>query len=194
MKNNDDLVKAKKFISLENFKFNSTNTDTFNHLDILFTRRDKWLSRQIRRFTRSNWSHVAIVLNYNGVIFVVDSQKNGTNIKEFSVWMDQYKYEFIRVRRWDWSTRPYKGQVIDRIHKVMGVTGYDFKSLLIKQPIYLLTGKWLGKKNEAATKRMYCSEFVAYAFNMNKFWKMHPQKLLDEMYAHPDFMFLDKPY
>ncbi len=152
-----------------------------NHLDVVFCKRKTLLSRLIRKFTKSDWSHVALVLNYNGTVLIADSQINGTNIKELSVWQKKYKYE-TRIARYSYKILPSKQHDIeDRVHSVIGVTGYDFASLLIKQPIFLITKKWFGKRRNPAKKRLYCSEFIAYAFNIGKWWKMTPEDLWSYM-------------
>ncbi len=175
---------------LQFFNLNS-GPDELIHMDVIFCSRDTWLSKQIRRFTRSKFSHVAILLKYDKGTFIVDSQRNGTNIKEFSVWMREYKYD-ITVVRPDYTLLDYSPHdTLKRIHEVMGVTGYDFRSLLITQPLYLLTGQWLGRKNERALKRMYCSEFVAYCHFRPKFWKYSPGKLYDYFKNSGKFRLLD---
>ena len=53
-----------------------------------------------------------------------------------------------------------------------GVTGYDFVSLLIRQPIRLITGKWRKQKNEE--DRMYCSEYAMWTHRVERSYRMSP--------------------
>ena len=70
----------------------------------------------------------------------------------------------------------------------IGHTPYDLKSLFITQPIYQLTGKWVGRPEEKADTKMYCSEYVSWVFSLEEWWKNSPQKVYEIMNISEDFL------
>jgi hypothetical protein len=55
----------------------------------------------------------------------------------------------------------------------VGVTAYDFESLILRQPLELITGKWREKSDKET--RMYCSEYVAWVYGVKESYRMSPQ-------------------
>ena len=117
------------------------------------------LSRLIMRFTKGKFSHTAIVLEIGGKVCVVGAQNNGVNIREFKEWQNEFKYKYsVSIPIYQAFN---KEEIANKILSKVGVTKYDYFSLLIAQPFYLLTRKWIGNKKNAA-KKFYCSEFVGW--------------------------------
>jgi len=142
--------------------------------DILHCMSNGWLAKLIKFFTRSKINHTALVLNIYGKLFIVDSQIKGTNPRPLIEWAKKYNYTYEISRPKNFSIGHKKLAI-----SAFGHTPYDFASLIF-QAWYQITGKWIGKTYEEAKKRMYCSEFVAYVFQMHKWWKMSPAKLYEE--------------
>lgn len=142
--------------------------------DILFCSGKKLLSKLIRLFTKSEWSHTALFIEIWGQPYIIDAQKNGINVKEFNEWVKEYGYKY-EVRR--------SPKLIDehtfslKAMSKSGVTLYDFESLIIRQPLYLITRKWEEKKSE--DERMYCSEYVAWCHDVPEWFSMSPQDLYE---------------
>lgn len=148
---------------------NPTNLKTG---DILHCTGDRLISRLIMKFTKSKFSHSAIFVEIWGQPFVIDAQKDGVNLRPWNEWMNKYNYKIVANR----STRDYNEKSLaKRAMTKIGHTGYDFESLIFKQPIELLTGKWFVKKNEQ--ERMYCSEFVAWVYGAERSYRISPQDL-----------------
>lgn len=147
--------------------------------DILHCTGDRFLSRIIRKLTGSRFSHTAVVVECWGNIYIADAQNNGVNPKDFDSWMQKYKYKFTVSRpQFEFDAK----ELSKKAFSVSGVTKYDKWSLLFYQPLYLLTGKWRGKKNEAADDKLYCSEFVAWLYEFPNWWAMSPE----DVYKHCD--------
>lgn len=141
--------------------------------DILSCTSHKLLATLIQKFTRSRINHTAYVLEIWGELYVIDSQKDGTNPRKLEDWVNKFKYEIIVHRRLTISKEELELQNKRAMSK-SGITPYDFKSLLWYQPKYLITGKWKGKENEDSESRMYCSEFVAWVVQLDNYWKLCP--------------------
>lgn len=149
--------------------------------DVLHCQGHKLLARTIRKVIKSRLSHTAIVIRMEGRLFVADSQREGVNLRSFDEWQRKYKYKFF-VSRFGCSSSIIEEKFMrERMFKTLGIIKYDYASLLIHQPIYLLTGKWPRKKPHKENKRFYCSQFVAYVLGIENSHLFSPQDLLVEL-------------
>jgi len=151
----------------------------FQHGDVLHCYSTRLLSRAIRRVTRGRFNHTAIVVQWAGMLFIADSQNDGTQLRPFDEWTAKYGYKYIIHRSILYPDLTFQENLTERVLKVIGSTPYDFKSLLWYYPRYVVSGRWRGKRKDAALKRMFCSEFVAYVHNVDNFWKISPQELYE---------------
>lgn len=148
---------------------NPTNLKTG---DILHCSGKRLLSRLIKKFTKSKFSHSALFIEIWGQPYIIDAQKDGVNVRPWNDWCDTYNYN-IEAQR--------SPNVIDyvefskRAMTKVGHTAYDIEGLVLKQPIELLTGQWNRKKNE--DDKMYCSEYVAWVYAVEKSYRMSPEDL-----------------
>jgi hypothetical protein len=131
--------------------------------DILHCRGNRWISKMIMWFTKSQWSHTAIFAMIEGHPCVIEAQKNGVNVKTFDNWVKEYNYYYEVSRK--------IGGVKDRVflNKALskaGVTGYDFISLLVRHPWKIITGSWREMSKHQEDDKMYCSEYVAWCHNL----------------------------
>ena len=148
--------------------------------DILLYKSNHFLARAIRFFTNGKVNHAGIFVEIWGEMFVAESEKEGFIPNKLA---DSIKGREIWVMR--------HGKPIDakkfaiRITSMLGKHRYDFASLLFFQVWYSITGKWIGKKDEHASKRLYCSEAIAYIYNketgeMPEWWKYNPKMIWNE--------------
>ena len=142
--------------------------------DILHCKGKSLLSRLILKFTKGQFSHTAIVIIEEGELKIVGAQNNGVSKRKYKQWKKEFNYNYT-------VSRPiYKGfsksEIQKRILSKTDVIGYDYFSLIVLQPIFLLTGKWLGNKKRAE-KRFYCSEFVGWVYDLPKWYELNPQGL-----------------
>lgn len=141
------------------------------NITVLFCRRNTFVSKAIRKLTKSDYSHVALLMDVWGRKMVIDAQANGVNLKSFEGWKNKYQYEYIEIPVV--TTEPK--EIAKRAVSVIGVTAYDFPTLLFRHPYNMLTGKWKDKKNEE--EKMTCSEFVGYALGYKDSFKLTPQDI-----------------
>lgn len=155
--------------------------------DVLHCTSNGWLARAIKKITKSKVNHTALAIECWGELFIIDSQKEGTHLRPFNQWIDEMKYTY-QVSRPINFTSDQKNKAVSKI----GFTPYDFMSLILWQPLYILTGKWHGHREDKATKRMYCSEYVAYVFDLPKWWDKSPQEVMGYMQRSPLFTDIGK--
>lgn len=153
--------------------------------DILHCKGNSLLSKLILKFTNGKFSHTAIAVEIWGQIYIVGAQKNGINPRLFSEWQKQFNYTFEVSR----PKQVNKKEISRRIFSKVGVTKYDYKSLLFLQPWYLITGKWKGKRHKAED-RFYCSEFVGWVYDLKKWRELSPQKLFESVFNDPNYITL----
>ena len=144
--------------------------------DILHCYSTGFLPRMIRWFTGSRVNHTALVIELFDKLYVVDSQADGTNLRTVEGWDKKYGYNYLIHR-----TPLFTEEQREKALSVIGTTPYDFKSLLWYQPVYILTGRWRGRRGTDAEKRMYCSEYVAWVFDLPNWWKASPEAVKQYM-------------
>ena len=153
--------------------------------DVLHCTGSSFLAKAIQIFSRSRINHSAVILSFWGVLFVMDAQARGVNPMKLSDWMKKHKYDFIISRPVAESFDLVKFS--KRCMSRSGITPYDYPSLFFFQLRYQLTGKWKGKTEVQAEKRMYCSEFVAWAYELPEWWKLSPEDVFKAMLISCDF-------
>lgn len=142
--------------------------------DILHCKGSRWLARLIMFFTRSQFSHSALAIRVNGELFIIDAQKDGVNLRPFDLWHQKFGYK-MEVHR-QVTTVGHIRIVEKRALSKIGITSYDFESLVIAQPFKILTGLWVNDAKDQS-KKMTCSEFVAWCFQIENGYKMTPKDL-----------------
>lgn len=158
----------------------------------------RWLSLAIRafqhlRYGRSAWAgHTAIaIVDSSKEVWVLEADPT-VKITKYTEWCMDKKISISRIPKYQYIFS--NEDLIDEAMSCIG-TKYDFSSLVFFQTIYTLTGLWLGKKSDAAAKRFYCSELVAYLlwFGTRKifrtWWKTNPAKLYQ---STTEYLLVDK--
>jgi hypothetical protein len=153
--------------------------------DVLHCTSKGFLARAIQWFTKSRINHTALVIELQGKLFVIDSQRDGTNPRPLQEWMDKFNYEFCFHRPLNHDIEVIQVRALAK----SGHTSYDFAALLWHQPVYILTGKWIGRRH-TADKKMFCSEYVAWVYNFPNWHKLSPQALYEAMNDHEDFLLI----
>ena len=139
--------------------------------DILICTSNRIIPRLIKLATKSKWTHTAQYFEVQGIAGIIEAQMDGINWKPLVEWQKKYGYEFIVYRRdrlikVDW--------LYDRAFSKAGCTGYDFVSFVLRQPWKLVTGKWKYKGDYREVKRMICSEYTAWIYDIKGWWKLTP--------------------
>lgn len=140
--------------------------------DILHCSGKRLLSKLIKRFTRSKFSHSALFIEIWGQPYIIDAQADGVNVRPFDEWQKKYDYDFLVHRI---SGELDREALSKRAMTKVGNTAYDIEGLVVRQPIKLITDKW--KEKGDTTERMYCSEFVAWVYGVERSYRMSPEDL-----------------
>ena len=144
--------------------------------DILHCSGNRLISKLIKKFTKSKFSHTALYIEIWDQPYVIDAQKDGVNVRPFNEWEKKYNYSYVVSR--DSSLNKESSKILcKRALSKTGHTAYDIESLLLRQPWKLITGKW--KEVGNTEEKMYCSEFVAWVYGVGNYYKMSPEDVYD---------------
>lgn len=138
--------------------------------DILHCSGKGILARAIMKFTKSEFSHTAVFVRVWGQDYVIDAQRDGVHLRPFEAWKEKFHYKFKVTRVPNIEERAFALNALSKA----GVTAYDFISLVIKQPWSLITGNWRTERRDP-TKKMYCSEYVAWCHGIGGYNRMNPK-------------------
>ncbi|MCB1712312.1 MAG: hypothetical protein KDH96_07510 [Candidatus Riesia sp.] len=150
------------------------NTFKFKTGDILHCYRNTLVSKLIKLFTKSKYSHTATIVMCWGQPYVIDVQNNGVQPKPLEYWLKKYKYKFI-IARHPQLIKP-EDQYARQAFAKVSVNKYDYISLLFIHPIYALTGIWLAKGDPDRRKDI-CSEYVARLYDLKSPEKYTPKDM-----------------
>jgi len=157
------------------------NDAHINTGDVLHCQGSRFISKLIRLVTKSRFSHTAIAVRLEGVLYIADSQRDGTHLRPFNDWEEKYKYQY-EIHKINMHVRVgYQKEIKVKILDEIGTKKYDYASLLYYYPRYIITGKWKGKKLRTASDKFYCSEFVAYCLDFDYWYRTSPQDLYELM-------------
>lgn len=141
--------------------------------DIFICRGKSWIAKAIRWATKSHYNHACIFIEIWGQPYFMDSAANGTNLIPMDEWEKEYEFEYVVYR--NPKLTDHKAFNIKAVSK-SGHTGYDFKSLILRQPWQIITGKWK-YKGDKETEKMYCSEYTAWCHDIKGNYRMSPEEL-----------------
>jgi hypothetical protein len=127
----------------------------------------------IGAISRSWFTHSAFRVIENGNYYIYEAQAKGIHRIGFEEWKLTYNYNY-KVTEHEITTIQYR-----LMKSKEGVTKYDYRSLLVAQPVYQLTFGliWIGSRGASSTKEMYCSEFCAWVLDFPKWWTISPKNL-----------------
>jgi len=132
------------------------------HLPFKWYKPWRYLGVGIRAFTSSYWSHTSIFIWVHGHLCVAEADPR-VKITPFFDWS---RDKIIKVSEYVMPQTIVEKRMGHIIMSKQGYTKYDFLSLLFFQPIYQITGIWIGRKhNKNHDARLYCSEYVAWIYN-----------------------------
>lgn len=157
--------------------------------DILICRGHSLISNLIMKATHSTWSHSALYVEIWGQPSIIEAQKNGVNAKPFNVWVDNWGYEYEVFRHQ--SEFDIKKLNI-RAFKKCGETSYDFVSFIIRQPFKLITGMFKYKGEKEESKRMICSEYTSWVWNLPNWYKLTPDDQYNYLSNSDDWINISK--
>jgi len=134
---------------------------------------------------RAPYNHCGVIINDDGYTWVYES--SGGYVRR--VKLKDRKLDDVAL------FRPKTGLVDMDKFKMMatyyqGSSKYDYKGLIWHQLVFQLTGKWIGKTGDIASKRMYCGEYNAKCYRyategalFTDYWRTDPE----DIYNHKSF-------
>jgi len=140
--------------------------------DILVCKRQSWLSKLIKKATRSDWSHTATVVEIWDQVYVIEMQSKGVELISFDEWIEKWGYEFLLFRN------PANFDQKEFAKKALSVVGkktkYDYFTFMFRIPYKLVTKKYKYRGEEIETKRMICSQLTAWLHDLEGWHKSTP--------------------
>ncbi len=113
------------------------------------------------------WNHSGIVMNSNGIYYVVqEAEVEGRKIKA-AVVIDTLADVIAHAKEVRYLIPKIDYSEVQMQAILMKYTGvpYNYGNLVLWQLIRTLTGKYFGRKDDKAWKRMTCHEFTMRAWN-----------------------------
>jgi hypothetical protein len=113
---------------------------------------------------RLPYDHAAIMFEENGMLIVAEMKVfGGYTETPYDEWIKQYDREIVM--------EPMDCTIEDvRAHKGKK---YDRASTFWALPVYILTGKWIGRK-AIADRKLFCFEYYAILKKQPEFWLYMP--------------------
>lgn len=143
-----------------------------------------WLSKQIRRFTKSKVNHSGIAWYCYGKLFIIEENKYKGGIGLIATPIEDKKDKKYYFRRPNFAVdgSEYGKFMLTKLGKFK----YSKFDLIIAQPIYLLSGKrlWIGGKTMKDNKTV-CSGFCGFVYDnftglYPNWYKMSPADFVDD--------------
>jgi len=122
-----------------------------------------WLSFIIRLFTAAKYNHVAVIAGnciYESV---------GGGVRKVELYK-RLSGQNVRILR-PYAPIESEYNLTLRAESRVGKTKYDVISLIFFHPIHILFGVWLGRRGKKAERAMVCSEFVAWVYGWQYWYK-----------------------
>lgn len=135
-----------------------------------------WLPFLIRKVTKDIVSHSAVIINIDGIPFVAESKVPKVVLESWETWRKQKMDIYMTIP--ENVPEDFRWRVLSKI----GNSKYDYRLLLITQPIYQLTGLWIPTKKGMNGEPFTCSEFVSYTLGISEPWKKVPGDLIKDNY------------
>lgn len=139
-----------------------------------------WLSACIRWFTKSYWQHTGCIIVLEDNIFVIEADPTIRPIK----WDNFCKNKIVQISAPNLTFNEKQLK-----HVLLSKSGgeYDYAGTLVHQAIYQLSGVWLGHTEGFADRKLYCSEYIAWAYNQiipgiyQNYYKITPKNLAEDI-------------
>lgn len=145
-----------------------------------------WLSAGVRFFTGSRYNHSFLFYSINHVMCVIEATERGVIITPFQEWQTLYPHELRVIRLTKYT--PDEKKIVSALGRY-----YDFTSLFrhqVKHQIQRWFGvkKWTGRTGEKAAEKLYCSELIAYVFNVPEWWRFTTADLAELEFTNVDLL------
>ena len=145
-------------------------------MSIVLSTTNHFMSRLIRKISRSTVSHASICIEVEGVPFIVEATTGGVRLIPRKTW----ERHAVVIREYDYLfSKDAIRFVLEEVHKK-----YDYLGLVGFVPV-VLAWRWFRKKIKnplSSSIAVVCSEFVARALNFgNKDFDLDPENTTPSM-------------
>lgn len=126
------------------------------------------LPHLIRKFDGNFNNHCAIEIDDK----IYESDITGVTDVPLHEWARKQTITVYEVTKGD---DIHKKWLMNRAKSKVGKVKYDFLSLFVFMPLYLMFGWYIGYSDDRkSAERMYCFEYVAWVFGLSDFYKISP--------------------
>lgn len=124
----------------------------------------------IRKVTGNYYNHCAFLDEPLGKQEILESDINGVVRTPLVDWIKNQTVTVVEI--------PSELRVSSRMkaHSMVGRFGYSFVDLFWFMPIYIITGKFYGRKADTAKNKPTCYEYCAYCLDMSNWFRMTPDE------------------
>lgn len=126
----------------------------------------------IRLATGSYWNHWAGIEVKEGKVLVMEmrgrGKKRGIRKTSYHIWLARHKDRIFEILPYNPTSKQLKA--IDSCKNI----GYDFWSLLIWQPLFIISGMWLEPRKMQQLPYKTCSELWAHLLDLPYSYRMSP--------------------
>jgi len=131
-----------------------------------------WLAALIRKVTRRHYNHSAMLFDVEDRVYVIEAIYPRVIIREFNKWIKsdpQREYKLVPRTIDDYPS--FVEKVLSQVGKE-----YDIMSLVFYLPISIIFKRWVGRKKQIASRKLYCYELVAYLLDEDNYYKVNPNE------------------
>lgn len=159
----------------------NTKTELHEGSILLFSSKS-FIARAIQFFQRNRYNHAGLLVKLFEEWYVAEAEARGLVLNKLADRLHGNKVLMLTPK---FEGKP--AEITKTVVPMVGKHRYDFFSLLFFQMIYTITGwfnrpVWIGRRGNAAGKRLYCSEVCALVYHVvygmfSQWWKYNPAML-----------------
>jgi hypothetical protein len=143
------------------------------HTKFKITKPLTWIPVFIRLCLNTRYNHVGVIISNWGKLFLNEADEKGIVAVPIEERLKNKEYVVLRCIH----------PIIERDFAIKANSylgsKYDFLSLFVYYPIYLLTGKWIEPtRSRNDQRKLFCSEYVALLYDIPNWWKVNPKDIL----------------
>ena len=168
------------------------NTADIKTGDIMLVAGDTELSETIEIFEKCGYSHAAVCMWDDGILYLVEALEHGIALTNMQNYLNSDEKLLIVKPCFDIDADAAEKFLM----KFPGNYPYGYLNLLFLQPIKYLLHIWLGEDNVKNPKRFICGQFAAYVLNyFNKnYFKNWVEVAPVDIYNQTDFTHIALKY
>ena len=137
-----------------------------------------WISPIIRFMLKSYYNHCGIVINNWNQLMLNESIESGIIGNPILNKIYERKIKILRSKTYSPNTYDQEKEIAIKANSKLG-TKYDYLSIFLFLPIYIITKNWVGRIQTDSENKMFCSEYVAWIYSkiFNNYWEISPEDI-----------------